>query len=229
MSLAPAQENKTAWACIFSRQVPRYFADTICLSWGFLRWLFLKTRRARISLMRFTFLVFASRLPFSLPNSILYQVHPENFRCVPPKRSFPILQLSTEWYSLDLNFVLHNLGRFFFFSDSNCSLSTFFSTSRSSYHQFVAASYECICFQNCNHDTRDDVDNHTTIFFILLAIGNGFLALVARLAFGLFKLFRQSVSSLSVLKRMLAQGENFLRISTSFHVVLTVLRGMPRV
>ena len=65
--------------------------------------------------MRFTFLVFASRLPLSLPNSILYQVHPENFRCVPPKRSFPILQLSTEWYSLDLNFVLHNLGRFYFF------------------------------------------------------------------------------------------------------------------
>ena len=119
MSLAPSQENKTekysAWACVFSRQIPRYFADTICLSWGFLKWLFLKTRRARISLMRFTFLDNASRLPLSLPNSILYQVHPENFRCVPPKRSFPILQLSTEWYSLDLNFVLHNLGRFFFF------------------------------------------------------------------------------------------------------------------
>ena len=68
---------------------------------------------------------------------------------------------------------------FFFLQSSNCSLSTFFSTSRwgCSYHQFVDTSndsYECICFQTCNHDTRDDVDNHTTIFFILLAIGNGF-------------------------------------------------------
>ena len=59
-------------------------------------WLFLKTRRARISLMRFTFLDNASRLPFSFPNSILYQVHPKNFWCVPPKRSIPILQLSVE-------------------------------------------------------------------------------------------------------------------------------------
>ena len=126
------------------------------------------------------------------------------------------------------------LDVFFFFQSSNCSLSTFFSTSRwsCSYHQFVDISndsYECICFQNCNHDTRDDVDDHTTIFFILLEIDKGFLALVARLAFGLFKLFRQSVSSLSVLKRMLAQGENFMRVSTSFHIVLTILRGMPRV
>ena len=30
------------WACIFSRQVPRYFAGTICLSWGFVKYFFLK-------------------------------------------------------------------------------------------------------------------------------------------------------------------------------------------
>ena len=58
-------------------------------------------------------------------------------------------------------------------------------------------------------------------------IDKGFSALVEGLAFGLSKLFRQSVSSPSVLKSMLALGENFLRISTSFHVVLTVSRGMP--
>ena len=81
-------------------------------------------------------------------------------------------------------------------------------------------------FQTCNHDTRDDVDNHTTIFFIFPAIDKEFWALVAGLAFILFKLFRQSVSSLSVLKSMLAVGENFSRISTSFHVVLTVSRGV---
>ena len=58
------------------------------------------------------------------------------------------------------------------------------------------------------------------------AIDGEIFVSVARLAFRLFKLFRQSVSSLSVLKSMLALGENFLRISTSFHVVLTVSRGM---
>ena len=41
------------WACIFSCQIPRNFAGTTCLSWGFLRWLFLKTGRARISLTKF--------------------------------------------------------------------------------------------------------------------------------------------------------------------------------
>ena len=64
------------------------------------------------------------------------------------------------------------------------------------------------------------------LFFILFTIDMEFSASVAGLAFRLFKLFRQSVSSLSVLKSMLAPGQNFLRISTSFHVVLTVSRAM---
>ena len=53
----------------FSRQTPRYFAVavTICFLWGFLRCSFLKTGRARISLVRFTFLDNASRLPLFLP------------------------------------------------------------------------------------------------------------------------------------------------------------------
>ena len=87
----------------------------------------------------------------------------------------------------------------FFSHNSNCSMSTFFSTSRwsCSYHQLVDIgndSHVCICFQTCNHDTRDDVDNHTTILFILPAIDKEFSALVAGLAFRLFKLLRQSVS-----------------------------------
>ena len=48
----------------FYRQLPRYFAVTICLPCGFLRCSLLKTGRARISLMRVTFLDNASRLPF---------------------------------------------------------------------------------------------------------------------------------------------------------------------
>ena len=68
------------------------------------------------------------------------------------------------------------------------------STSRwvSSYHRLVDIckdSHECICFQTCNHDIRNDVDKHTTIFFILPTSDKGFSALVARLAFRLFKLF----------------------------------------
>ena len=58
------------WACIFSRQITRYFAGTTCLSWSCLKWLFLNIGHARISLMRFTFLNNASRLPFCFPNSI---------------------------------------------------------------------------------------------------------------------------------------------------------------
>ena len=77
------------WACISSRQILRYFSCTICLSWGFLEWLFLKTGRARISLMRFTFLDNASRLPVSFPNSILYQVHPDNFLVCPAEAFNP--------------------------------------------------------------------------------------------------------------------------------------------
>ena len=158
------------------------------------------------------------------------QVHPENFRCVPPKRS--IAKFSTfhsmefigseSWDAQPWTFV--------FFQKSNWSLSTFFSTSRrvSSYHQHVDIgndSHQCICFQTCDHDTRDDVDNQMSIFFILPAIDKEFWTFVAWLAFKLFKLFRQSVS-LSVLMSMLALGEILLRLSTSAHVVVTVSRGM---
>ena len=48
--------------------------------------------------------------------------------------------------------------------------------------------HKCICFQTCNHDTRDDDDNHTTIFFILPSMDKGFWALVAGLA-SRFELF----------------------------------------
>ena len=125
--------------------------------------------------------------PFSFPNSILYQLHPENFRCDPPKRSIPILQLSAEQNSLNLSFEVHNLGRFFL-QKSNCSLSTFFSRPRAevtSHNQHVEKSNEChkcICFQTCNHDTRDDADNYMTIFFILSTTDKEFSAFVARLA-----------------------------------------------
>ena len=61
-----------------------------------------------------------------------------------------------------------------FSQNSNCSLSTFFSRPRAevtSHQQHVDIGNACnkknICFQTCNHDTRDDADKHTTIFFIL--------------------------------------------------------------
>ena len=41
------------------------------------------------------------------------------------------------------------------------------------HHQHVDASNEChkcIRFQTCNHDTRDDADNHVTIFFIFTSV-----------------------------------------------------------
>ena len=39
--------------------------------------------------MRFTFLDNASRLPFSFPNSVLHQVHPENFLVCPAEALNP--------------------------------------------------------------------------------------------------------------------------------------------
>ena len=118
---------------------------------------------------------------------------------------------------------------FFFHQNSNCSLNTFFSRPRAgftSHHHHVDIGIEChkcICFQTCNHDTRDDADNHTTIFFILPSRDKGLKTLVARLAFRLFELSRQSVPSLSVLKRMLALGETSLRLP----LLSTKSNGVP--
>ena len=81
--------------CIFSPNVKLLCCHNL-LAMRFLKCSFLRTGRAGVSLMGFTFLDNASRLPFSFPSSILYQVPHENFRCVPPKRSIPILQLSVE-------------------------------------------------------------------------------------------------------------------------------------
>ena len=72
VSLAPSQENNTQFnvrlelAYFLAKFHATLLQQSACL-WGFLRWLFLRTGRARISLMRFTFLDTASRLPFFFP------------------------------------------------------------------------------------------------------------------------------------------------------------------
>ena len=128
---------------------------------------------------------------------------------------------------MDLSLEIHNIGRFFL--SEKQQMSTFFSTSCwvSSHHQHVETgndSHICICSRLVT-TTHGMMSIVTQCFFILPAIDKDFGASVARLAFRLHKLFRQSVPSLSVLKSMLALGENFLRLSTSSHVVLTVSRG----
>ena len=131
----------------------------------------LQTGRARISLMRFTFLDNASRWPFSFPNAVLYQVRPEIFWCVPPKRSIPILPIfrrtefigSESWDTLPWTF----------FSFRMASLSNFFSRPPAGFLLTIQhvdtgnESHKCICFQTCNHDIRDEANNYTTIFYIL--------------------------------------------------------------
>ena len=47
---------------------------------------------------------------------------------------------------------------------------------------------ECICFQTCNYDTLEVVENHTTIFYILPLHTQGILARVAGLASRLVEL-----------------------------------------
>ena len=152
--------------------MPHYFAGTTCLSWGFFRRLFLKTGRARISLTRFAFLDNASRLPFSVPTFSLVPGASQEF-LVRPAEAFNPNSSTFRWI---------------------LSLSNFFSNSRwVSFHcQHVEIGndrHECICFQTCNHDIRDDVENRTTMFFILPAIDEEFSAWVPGLAFTLFKLF----------------------------------------
>ena len=128
-----------------SRQVPRYFAVTICLSWGFSRWPFLKTGRARMSLMRFTFLDNASRLPCFFPNFDSNQMHPENFRCVPPKRS---IRNSSSFRRIEIIGlrVLRYTTLDFSSQNNNCSLSTFSSRPRAevtSHQQHVDIGNAC--------------------------------------------------------------------------------------
>ena len=84
---------------------------------------------------------------------------------VPPKRSISFAQHSAELTSLDLNFEIHNIG-LFFFQNRNCSSSTL---------GFLLTL------------TREDADNHTTIFYILPPRDKEFLALVAGLASRLFE------------------------------------------
>ena len=82
-------------------------------------------------------------------------------------------------------------------------------------------SLECICFRTCNHDTRDDVENHTTIFASCPQETVAGLALRDCSNF-----LHQPISSLSVLMSALARGENYIHLSTSFQIVLTVSRGI---
>ena len=117
--------------CFFSKQIPRYFAVTICLSRGFLKCSVLKNRARRISLMRFAFLDHASKLPFSFPNfSFVPDASWELLVCPaeafnPNSSSFRRIELtgSESWETQPWTFV-------FFSHNSNCALSTFFSRPR---------------------------------------------------------------------------------------------------
>ena len=142
--------------------------------------------------MRFASLDNASRWPFSFPNfnfvcPFLSLFFPFSFPtcvlrilwCVPPKRSISFAQLFAErllWISI---FEIHNLGPFYFVSESQLLLE--YSLSSTScwvfpHHQHVDTGNDCrncIWFQTCNHDTREDVENHTTIFYVLPLHGQG--------------------------------------------------------
>ena len=106
---------------------------------SFLKWLFLRTGRVRISLMRFAFLDNASRLLFFLSRirSCTRCILGISW-CVPPKRSIPILQLSVREFigseswdaqpwtffpsekQLILEYLLFSISRWGCFSPSAC-------------------------------------------------------------------------------------------------------------
>ena len=152
------------------RQIPHCFAGAIFLSWGFLRCCFLKLRRARTSLMSVTFLDNTSRWPFLFPEfEFRTRCVLRILRCVPPKRSLSLAQLSAEWTSLDLNSEVHDLGLFYL---SELQLLLEYSLSSTScwaspHHQHVETGMIAInasAFRLVTYDTREDAENHTTIF-----------------------------------------------------------------
>ena len=118
--------------------------------------------------------------PFLSRILVSYQMHPENFWCVPPKRSIPIPHLSVEQNSLDLSLEKHNLGPLFFLSQQQLCLEyLLFSTPRWGYFSSACRkkatnATNAPVSQTCNHDTRDDADNYMTIFFILSTIDKEF-------------------------------------------------------
>ena len=72
-------------------------------------------------------------------------------------------------------------------------------------------SHECICFQTCDHDTRDDADNHTTRFFKLPTITKEFSSSGRRI--GLKTVQALSVNLcllLTAMKKMLVSRREFL-------------------
>ena len=81
--------------------------------------------------------------------------------------------------------------------------------------------------RHVNYDTREDADNHTTIFLHLALHRQGILALVAGLASSLFELFtsvcsfifgtEEDVCSLPSLTRSLAGLEDPLAFPTFLH------------
>ena len=110
------------------------------------------------------FLENASRMSFSFPNFVSFCTKwlTRISWCVPPKRSIPFLQLSLEYNSLDLSLALFSLRiatapRLPFFRPPAAFLLTV------SMSKQATNAIKSICFQTCNHDTREDVDNHTTI------------------------------------------------------------------
>ena len=192
------------------RWIPRSFAGAIFLSGGFLKCPFLKLGRARISLMNVTFLDNISRWPFLFSEfELRIRCVLRILRCVPPKRSLSLAQLSEEQTSLDLNVEIHNLG-LFYVSESQLLLEYPLSSTfcwAFPHHQHVETGndcHKCIGFQTCNYDTREGAENQTTIFYTLLSMHKEFWLQSQGWPPDLLSSSRQSVPSPVVQKRMSA-------------------------
>ena len=122
----------------------------------------------------------------------LYQVAHKNFMVCPAESFNPISPAFRRIEFIGFEF-LRSLD--LFPSEKQLLLEyLLFTASRcvSAHRQHVETGNEChkcICFQTCNHDTREDVDNHTTILFRLAHHRQGIFFFVTGLAFRLFNLF----------------------------------------
>ena len=159
----------------FVLQIPRYFAVTICLSWG--------VRSSKPGAQGFRswgspFWIMPPDSPFSFPNFVSYQVHPKNFMVCPAEAFNPnslafrrIEFIGSEFWATQpwTLFPLRIATAPWVPSFLDLALRLLLTISMS-----IQATNATIPSKTCNHDTRDDADNYTTIFFILPSIDKGF-------------------------------------------------------
>ena len=157
---------------------------------------------------------------------ISYQVRPENFIACPTEAFNLVCPVFRRMTSLYMTPDIHNLGPFLPLQNSNWSLGTFFSRTHAGFPCTVSMSKEATVTMNASVSRLETMTYRIT-------------SIITRRPFSSFpqwtqnfqleshrlcELSRQSDSSLSVLKKMLASGWEFL---APLHFIPRCPHGLP--